>query len=355
MADTHYFFPVQWLAFLWSILYFVVVHPILFFRAFATVMLRRGEKFKNRIRTLGHFGGGVYLAYQIKNENVKHIHAHFSVNAATIGLVIANLLELPFSFTVHNNIFTDQLILKRKLKEAKFIVSISEFSRDFLINFAPEQKTLKEKFQIVHCGIAPESFQRQNGHLWTEPPLVFSLSHMAERKGLPVLVEACRILRDRGCQFRCVIGGNGPQSELLHSMVEAYNLHDVVALPGVIYQQKLRDYLERAAMFVLPCVTASNGDVDGIPVVLMEAMAMGVPAISTTVSGIPELIDHEKTGLLVPEKDAEALANAIQRLLENRGYAIQLGIAGRETVNNEFNIHQTAEQLVGLFETYLGA
>ncbi len=353
MADTTYVFPIQWGKFILAHLAMLAGRPIQYLKTFASVNFRRNEKLRNRIRTLGHFAGGVYLAHQVQDSGAQHVHAHFSVNAATIGMVMADFLGVGFSFTVHNNIFTDQLILKKKLKAADFIVSISEFSKQYLLDFAPEQRDLEKKFHIVHCGISPESFERKNGFASSEIPLVFSVSNHAERKGYPYLVEACRILKEKGYRFQCVIGGAGPQFELLQQLIKAHQLGDVVKLPGTIFQEELRDYLERAAMFVLPCVVAEDGDMDGIPVVLMEAMAMQVPVISTTVSGVPELITHNQTGLLTSEKNAEALAEAIERYLQEPAFARKLGVAGRKTIENGYNIHVSTQQLETLFKSYL--
>ena len=313
-------------------------------------MLQPGESWDNRRRTIGHFGGGVYLAYRHREREIQHIHAHFSVNAATLGLVIARLLNISYSFTVHNNIFTDRLILREKLRAAKFIISISEYSRRFLIDYAPELDDLADKISIVHCGIEPDQFVPEREISTNELPHIVSLSSLAERKGMPMLVEACRILRDRGVQFKCTIAGDGPQRVLLEQLVGDYELENHVHLAGRYFQEDIRDYLNNASIFALACVTAENGDVDGVPVALMEAMAMKVPTISTTVSGIPELIDHEISGLLVPEQSPEELADAIERLLDDPIFAENLADAAREKVSAEFNLDNSARQLITLFD-----
>ena len=166
-------------------------------------------------------------------------------------------------------------------------------------------------------------------------------------------MEACQLLIERGVAFKCVIGGAGPQFDLLAKLVQKYQLQDVIELPGTIFQEQLRNYLESATMFVLPCVVADDGDMDGIPVVLMEAMAMQVPVISTTVSGVPELVMDGQTGLLVPPKDVEALAIAITRYLDDPAFAVRMGIAGRQTIESSFNLHNSSKQLEQLFTKYL--
>lgn len=356
MADTEYVFPIDWKPFLSAHLSYLTRHPLKYVRTLWQVMGQRGESWGNRKRTLGHFGGGVYLAKKAKEQGVQHVHAHFGVNAATIALVIAQLNDITFSFTAHQIIFTDQLILREKLKHAHFIAAISEYSRDYLIDFYGENGAIADKFHIVHCGISPEQFRPKsttlslNGH----KPLIFSLARLDEKKGMPYLIEACRILHERGIDFECIIGGDGEQMPLLQQMVADYSLGEIVTLTGRLFQEDLEPYFNRANLFALGCVTTEDGDIDGIPVVLMEAMAMGVPTISTSVSGIPELIEHEKSGLLVPEKDPVALADAMERLLANPAYAQKLAQAGCQKVRCEFNIHHTSDQLAALFEQFVG-
>lgn len=353
MASTSYVFPLQWVPFLFAHLYFMLRHPLRYFGTLINMMTQRGESWDNRKRTFGHFMGGVFLARKAQKQHVSHIHAHFSVNAATIGLAIARLLDIGYSFTVHNNIFTDQLILKEKLKSADFIISISEYSRNFLLNFAPDIPNLRDKFRIVHCGISPKSFVPDRPKIASETPHIVYLSSLAERKGMPMLVEACRILRDRGRHFHCTIAGGGEQWFLLQDMVAKYNLQDRVSTPGRYLQEEIRDYLNEADVFVLPCITAKNGDIDGIPVALMEAMAMQVPVISTTVSGVPELIEDGVSGLLVEERNPEQLANAIERIFDDHDFAVTLGENGRDKVSQAFNLDLISHQLVDLFDSFL--
>jgi glycosyltransferase involved in cell wall biosynthesis len=140
---------------------------------------------------------------------------------------------------------------------------------------------------------------------------------------------------------------------MLQQMIEQHGLQRVIELKGAMPQEHLKEFLNRADVFVLPCVTASDGDMDGVPVSLMEAMAMEIPTVSTYVSGIPELIENDQSGLLVPEKDPQALAAAIQRLIQDAALRERLGKNGRHKVQAEFNIHKNAAQLANLFERYL--
>jgi len=350
--STFYVFPISWSKLLVAHLYFLFTRPLKYLGTFFFVLTRRGESIRNRRRTFFHFFEAIYLALDAKRTGIRHIHAHFTVNAATLALIIARILDISFSFTAHNNIFSDRLILKEKLKAAKFFFAISNYSRNFLLEFLPDEG-LQERSHIVHCGVSPADFSPPAHRVGNQRPLIFSLAQLVDRKGLPVLVEACAILHERGYDFQCFIAGDGPQRSLMERLITEYQIQDKVQLVGIVFQEQLADYLDKTDMFVLPCITADDGDRDGIPVVLMEAMAMEIPTVSTYVSGIPELIEDGQTGLLVRERDAAALADAIQRLIEDGCLRQRLGKQGRQKIIHEFNIHKNAAQLATLFKEYL--
>ena len=290
----------------------------------------------------------------MKIKAVNHVHAHFVNNAATAALVISRLLGISFSFTAHNVLFTDRPLLQEKIREARFVVAISEFTRQFLLDFIPGEN-VAEKIHIVHCGLEPQRFKPPDPKPAKEIPVILFVGQLAERKGAPILIEACRNLRERGLEFRCLIVGDGPQRTIMESLISNFGLQNVVELKGAVFQENLREFLEAADIFVLPCLRTPDGDMDGIPVSLMEAMAMEIPAVSTFVSGIPELIKDGENGSLVPEKDPVALADALQRLLLDKSLCLRLGKSGREKVCQEFDVDKSAGQLKNLFERYIGA
>jgi glycosyltransferase involved in cell wall biosynthesis len=350
--SSHYVFPISWLKFLETHLYFLCTCPKKYLGSLFFVLTRRGESLKNRRRTFFHFCEAVYLAIDMKRQHIRHIHAHFAINAATIALVVSRLLDITFSFTAHNSFFVDRVILEEKARAARFIIAISEFTRQFLTILVPEDN-IDGKIHIVHCGLDPDDFSPPDPKPVNDVPVLLFVAQLTERKGAPVLVEACRILAERGLTFRCVIVGDGPQKALVEQLVKQYALQEVVGLKGVVFQEHLKEHLNRADVFVLPCITASTGDMAGVPVSLMEAMAMEVATVSTYVSGIPELIEDGQSGLLVKERDVEALADALQRLLEDDELRTRLGKNGRQKVMEDFNIDQSAAQLATLFERYL--
>ena len=353
VSQTFYIFPLNWIRFLGAHCRYLLLRPCRYLGTFFFCLSRPHKTLKNRIRTFFHFCQAVYLALEVERRGINHLHAHFALNAATIAMVVARLTGITFSFTAHaNDIFVNPILLREKIKEALFIIAISEYNVQFLYNLVPDQETA-QKIHLVHCGIDVHHFSPSNHHACPEEPILLAVGRLIEKKGYPYLINACRILADRGYRFKCLIAGTGPQERLLKQMIEENELEDYVSLVGVVFQEELRDYLNRATIFVLPCVVAGDRDMDGIPVSLMEAMAMQVPVISTTISGIPELVEDKKTGLLTPPANAEALAEAIASLLDDEQLRVTLGKAGRQKVIEAFEIKKNVQTLVHIFKTYL--
>ena len=314
IEETYYIFPIRWWDFLLAHARYLLAKPAAYVSTLAFLLTRPGQSPSKRRRTLLHFAEAVYLAGEVERQNVCHIHVHFALNAATLALVVERLTGVPFSFTVHaNGIFADQVILKEKIEAARFIVAISEYNKRFLIEYAGDP-TLAEKIHVIHSGIPSADFSLDARAIRPSAasPLILSVGRLVEKKGFPYLIRACKRLREQGYRVRCVIAGSGPQEEALRHLIHDLGMDDWIELPGWTDQIGVKDYLKRATIFALPCVVAADGDRDGIPAVLMEAMAMAIPCVSTALSGIPELIEDGRSGLLVSEKDQVALADALR-------------------------------------------
>lgn len=349
---TFYVFPLSRFRFFFSHLGCLLSHPVRYGKTLCFVLSRPGQPHRNRVRTFYHFCYAVYMAGEMRRRGVRHIHAHFSLNAATVALAAARLLKISFSFTAHNIVFRENLILREKIREAGFIASISDYTRRYLIEIDPRDE-VRDKIHIIRCGIDPDRFSPPPGRQPKEVPVLLFVAQLTEKKGAPVLLRACGILKNEGIPFQCVVAGDGPQAGLLNQMVRDLDLSPAVRLAGRIFQEDLRGYLEEADIFVLPSVTTADGDRDGIPVSLMEAMAMEIPCVSTYVSGIPELIENGRTGLLVEEKNPSALAEALKKLLVDEELRSRLGRLGRERIIDEFDVEKNAGKLKALFERYI--
>ncbi len=349
---SFYVFPIQWPRFIKSHLQTIIKYPWRYIATLFFIVTRPGETIRNRSRTFYHFLEAVSLLPDFKQNGVIHIHAHFSINAATIALIISRLLKITFSFTAHNIFFTDRVLLKEKVESARFIAAISGFSKQYLLDLVPGNN-IAEKIHIVHCGLSPDEFHSGITERRNQTPILMFLAQLEERKGAKFLVEACRLLGESDVDYDCILIGDGPQRDELKDLISNYGLEEKVQLMGALPQEKLRDFFVQADIFILPCVIAQDGDMDGIPVSLMEAMAMELPVISTRVSGIPELIIDGESGILVDQSDAKRLSSAILEMINDKDLRMRLGGNARQRIIEEFNIYRTSTEMGGLFSKYL--
>jgi len=310
------------------------------------------------VRTVAIFPKSVYLARELQREGLKHIHAHYATHPATMALIIAALSDITFSFTVHaHDIQVDRSLLRWKLRETRFVRSISDFNKRFLERLYPGE-TRGGKIIVVHVGIEPSTYEERARHLvplasatQTSIPKILCVAAHRPYKGLPFLIEACRILRDEGVKFHCDVVGHGPMRAELEQLIRDRNLGDVFVLAGPRPQDEVARMMAEATLFVLPSIIASDGQMEGIPVALMEAMASGRAVVSTSISGIPELVEHGTNGLLVKPGDARELANAMRTLLSDPQRAKEMGVRGQQKVRAEFTIQDCVAQLVARLES----
>jgi glycosyltransferase involved in cell wall biosynthesis len=264
-------------------------------------------------------------------------------------MVVSRLLGVPYSLFAHAyDIYTSPVMLPEKMSGAKFVATCTACSKAHLDGLIAGQ--FVSRVHLVYHGLdlpGIEPYRRPSHE--GQCSLVLSVGQLKEKKGFPYLIQACRILENRGYNFRCEIIGEGPKRPELEAMITDLNLHNAVTLRGALPHSEVMTRYSQATLFALPCVPAENGDRDGIPNVLLEAMAMQVPVVSTLFSGIPETIEDGNTGLLVPPGDAEALANALARLLDDLDLRKKLGQAGRKCVEERFDIRNNIGHLIELF------
>jgi glycosyltransferase involved in cell wall biosynthesis len=264
------------------------------------------------------------------------------------------LLGKSFSFTGHAaDIFRDRVALRDKIRRADFIICISEFHRQFFLNEGARPSQL----QIMYCGIDVEQFSPAQApqRLPGQRVRIRSSGRLVEKKGFDILIEACRILRDHGRDFECVIAGSGPLQKPLAAQIQQAQLGDRVKLTGEeIKQEQIPGFMHEGDIYCLPCVWASDNDVDGLPQMLMEAMACGLPAISTRLVGIPDLVIEGKTGLLVEPRNPQQLAEAIAKLADHPEMAAAQAAAGRQWVIERFNLRDCIEPMIARYRQKLG-
>jgi glycosyltransferase involved in cell wall biosynthesis len=296
----------------------------------------------------------------MESGQIQHLHAHFCHGSTTIAMFASRMTGIPFSFTAHaKDIYLKELnpgkLLQKKMRRAEFAVTCTGANEEYLKQLAPKGAVIHKIYHGLDTKLFSHSEQKAADKQDEGLPVLLSVGRLVEKKGFDYLVKACAILKERGRQFQCQIvgGGDADVTEKLVRLIKDLGVEDTVNLQGAVTQEELRDIFKKATVFALPCLVVDNGDRDGIPNVLVEAMSMRVPVISTDISGIPELIDNNINGLLVPEKNALAMADAIERLLINPELRQQLGYAGRARVCKDFDSQITTLDLRDLFVSRL--
>lgn len=281
----------------------------------------------------------------MRDRGIEHIHAPWGTYPSTAALFCSRIAGMRFSFTTRaHDLFLEDHGLELKFSEARFAQTITEYNRRLIGQRYP--CLVADSLHVIHSALYPDAYDAPRAPV--SPPLLMSVGRLVEMKGFADLIDACALLRDRDIDFRCRIVGDGPLKDELTQRIERLGLAGRVEIAQPVPQEEIRRLLTQASCFVLPCVTARDGDQDGIPNVLTEALAARVPAISCPTSGVPELIEDEKTGLLVPQHDPQALAEAIARLLGDADLRQRVAEAGRAKVEDEFNIRKNAARMAEL-------
>ena len=292
---------------------------------------------------LGIFPKVVRMAVEMQDLGVQHVHCHFANHPALAGWLIRRLVRIPYSFTAHgSDLHVDRTMLPTKVDEAAFVATISRDNRSLIEATAGPRS--EGKVAIVHCGVDPAAFAPVERT--TDGPLrIVAVGTLHEVKGQVHLIEACRLLTERGVAVTCRFIGDGPDREALQNRIDEYGLGDRVVLAGRMTTDGVATELATADVLVAPSVPTKGGKREGIPVVLMEAMSTGLPVVASRLSGIPELVTDGVSGLLVAPGDALALADALADLATDPALRRRLGIAGRDTVLREFDVDRNAAAL----------
>lgn len=286
-----------------------------------------------------------FVADRARREKVGCLHAHFANRATTVAHFAARLLDVPYSFTAHAfDIYGDHDfgVLAEKMRAARFVVTVSHYNVDYL---AGKSRQPRPRLELVRNGIDLDRFAPPPEAPPAEPFSILAVARLIEKKGLDVLIEACGLLRDRGHGFRCRIVGKGILGAELKALIQRLQLGDRVELVGPHTQNEIVARYHEAHVLALPCVVAGDGNRDGLPVSIVEALACGVPVVATPVTGIPEVVRDGVNGRIVPERDPAALADALEALLLDRERLFGMRAAARASVGAEFDARGTARRL----------
>jgi len=330
-------------------LHFLLRVPIKYLHALWRTVWQASPEPKTCLMALALYPKAVYFARQLQEMGVDHIHAHFVWLNAMAGQVAADLVGIPITLHAHAwDIFRRKPeCVRRQLALASGVVTVSEYHRQFLAGLAGNDHSTD--IHIVHYGLDPREFTPAAPNRDDHRLRIISVGRLTEKKGFSYLLDACALLAQKGKTFACTIVGEGAQDEL-QQQVAALRLGECVSLAGEKTIDEIRALYRHSDIFVLPCLVARSGDRDGMPNVLLEAMAMQLPVVTTPVAGTPELVQDGLNGLLVPERDAQALARAIERLIDESMLRFRLGERARHTILEEYDIHATAAQLAAIFQ-----
>ncbi|MGO2658867.1 glycosyltransferase [Mycetocola reblochoni] len=290
------------------------------------------------------------LAAEVITGRITHLHAHFATAAGRVARLAAAMTGIGYSVTAHaKDIYhrdVDRGVLRTLIADAHHVVTVSDVNLRHLRALAPEHAA---RIHRVYNGVDSERFPFREEPAGTGDALhVVAVGRLVEKKGFEVLIEAARIAGEAGLDLRVDIVGEGERRESLQAQIRRSGLEGRVRLLGARTQDGVRELLTRADVFAAPSVEGADGNIDGLPTVLLEAMALGVPAVSTTVAGIPEAIDDGVHGLLVAEADPHALGDALRRLADDPHLGRRLAVSARDRVVTRFATSRQAERLAAL-------
>ncbi|MEO1208329.1 MAG: glycosyltransferase [Cyanobacteria bacterium J06638_20] len=293
-------------------------------------------------KELNEIWQAIYLAQELQRLNIAHLHVHFA-NVPTATAEMAQMIcGVSYSMTAHaKDIYlSDPNVLDRRIAKAEFVLTCTDFNRQYLQRVSRSDTAIHLAYHGIDLKRFTSPSATPSSTPVAQPVRLLSVGRFCEKKGFDYLLKACWLLWAHDLNFTCTLVGYGPLQSQIEQWIDDYQLNGIVTLAGKLTQDEVLEQYRQADAFVLPCVVTEDGDRDGIPNVLLEAMATGLPVVSTDISGIGELVQSGHNGLLVPERDAVALADALQRLMADAQWRSQLGCNGQQTVRQRFALTQ---------------
>jgi glycosyltransferase involved in cell wall biosynthesis len=282
------------------------------------------------------------LAYSLRNVQIKFVRADFLHTEALAARFIKSLLGVQYGITVYTvAVYFERTVIEEIVKNASFLIADTHQTRAFLL----AMEVPPARVHLIRNGVSLDEFPLRSGQETAVVPVILAVGTLIPKKGFHVLLSACAILRERWVDFRCVIIGDGEERERLTSLKKALGLDDSVEMLGYLSLAELRDWYYRATVLAMPSVVSRIGETDGLPTVVIESLASGLPVVAADTAGIPEVIRNGVNGLLVPAEASEPLADAIQMLLERRDLREKFSYEGRGLVKREFSLDRKVEIL----------
>jgi colanic acid/amylovoran biosynthesis glycosyltransferase len=328
----------------------LLTHPLRSAATLATAVadaIYPGESapLKDRVKVLGQAVAGIRLARRLRRAGVQHLHCHFAHSPATVGMYAARQLGVTFSFVGHaNDLFQRRRLLGKKLRRAAFVSCISEWHRDLYRSVEPARDGA---YRVIRCGVDAEAYvPGAEGERDGSPLHVLTVCRLVEKKGVDTLIRALADVRTRhGISWRLTIAGDGPQRDDLVALARLLKCDDHIHWLGGVDNTRVPSLMNAADVFAMPCRVDRNGDRDGIPVAMIEAMACGMPVVAGDLPAIRELVRDRETGRLVDGANATATADALVHLANDKLERRRLGDAGRQRVLEEFSLATNVDRL----------
>lgn len=350
LADRVHHVPLLAPRVLWSQVTTLATQPCAYTRVLGALIRHNWGSRRFLVGALASFPLAVHLASHFRRSGVDHVHAHFASHPAAVAYVVHRLTGIPYSFTAHgSDLHRDRHMLAEKVRQASFVVAVSEYNRQVIIRECGDE--VADRVVVVRCGIDPEAFPAQVRPLRRpgDPIEVCCVGTLHEVKGQSHLMAACQEVRSEGIDVRLTFVGGGPDRAALTEMVRGHGLDDVVRFTGPLTQPAVLAELRRADVLAAPSVPSADGRREGLPVVILEAMTVGVPVVASRLSGIPEVVVDGETGLLADPGDVRGLAHALTALAASPELADRLSRAAHLAVARDFDVDASARALVARF------
>ncbi len=318
--------------------------PAMVWRALQSALRLKQSSLQHRFYSLFYVAEALLLCHRIRRRQIAHMHIHFGGAVATVGLIAAEAARIPYSLTIHgpDEFFDEeQFHLQRKIEGAAFVIAISHYCRSQLMRIA--SPAVWDRFDVVRLGIRPELLPPSSPSETAATVRLIMVGRLVPAKGALLLLQAVEQVRNRGVAVSLTFVGDGPERRELEGFIQQHDMTEIVTMTGALNHEQTLDKVAHADIFVLASFA------EGIPVALMEAMALGVPCISTYIAGIPELIDHEQDGILVPAGSAEDLTYAILRLAADPALRCRFAEAARLHVLRDYHLPENLKQLAATF------
>lgn len=325
----------------------ILLHPVQFRKVFLKSYYFSQKSF---LKVLKDYASVALLKKKLAGSSFDRIHAHFANRTADIAYCLSLELNCPFSMSTHaNDIYTQPERLKKKISLSDFVITCTRHNGIFLNKIC--NGSFPDRINVAYHGIDITKWPFKSEHRSPEEkPILLCIARLVKKKGILFLLEAAILLKKWKCSFKIRIIGDGPERKRLGAFISHHDLSDEVEFIPFLPQALLPAYYHQAFMFVLPCIIGENNDQDGIPNVILEAMACGTPVISTDLSGIPEIITHNKNGILIPPMNSSALSHEIKALLNDPEKRKSIAQEARRFIERNMILERTNGPILSLFE-----